>query len=259
MRKQRVRLSYIHIAPGRRALNEKTVDGLVSSIKEIGLQNPISIYFADGVEIDGDLLDGVSVLVAGHHRLEALKRAGEEYTECTVFPDRISARKWEISENLHRADLTKLERDEQAAEWIRLTEEQNRAAQNTLTTCEDIPRRRGQPEGGIEAAARELGINRMAAHRAVKVASLPEPVKQAARDLGLDDNGSALLEAVKAVSDTGGDSCAGIAVLQERAESRTKPKCEDGRKAVQRQKFWKFWASLDDDVREELHAKLRTM
>lgn len=62
-----------------------------------------------------------------------------------------------------------LEREEQAAKWIRLTEVQRTVEGNTLTTCENIPKRRGQPEGGIEAAARELGINRMAAHRAVKV------------------------------------------------------------------------------------------
>lgn len=34
---------------------------------------------------------------------------------------------------------------------------------------------------------------------------------------------------------------------------------EAERKKTQRDSFWKFWASLDDDVREDLHAKLRAM
>ncbi|MFD2676010.1 hypothetical protein [Camelimonas lactis] len=95
--------------------------------------------------------------------------------------------------------MPKLERDEQAAEWIRLTEEQGKQRLAQVVTATLSDGRRAPPqnmESGIRAAARELGINRMAAHRAVQVASLPEPVKQAARDLGLDNNGSALLEAV---------------------------------------------------------------
>jgi hypothetical protein len=32
------------------------------------------------------------------------------------------ARRWKIAENLHRADLTTLQRNEQVAEWIALTE-----------------------------------------------------------------------------------------------------------------------------------------
>lgn len=79
------------------------------------------------------------------------------------------ARKWEISENLHRADLTKLERDEQAAEWIRLTEVQAAEAglsSQVVTKVDGLGRVNAhRPESGINAAARELGINRMAATR----------------------------------------------------------------------------------------------
>lgn len=34
---------------------------------------------------------------------------------------------------------------------------------------------------------------------------------------------------------------------------------EQDRKAMQRQKFWEMWASLDDDVRQDLHRQLSTM
>ena len=40
---------------------------------------------------------------------------------------RRDARLWEIAENLHRADLTALERDRELAEWIRLTDERLKA------------------------------------------------------------------------------------------------------------------------------------
>ena len=44
---------------------------------------------------------------------------------------------------------------------------------------------RGQPEGGIAAAARKLGIDTDEGHRAVKVAALSPEAKQTARDLHL--------------------------------------------------------------------------
>ncbi|MFD2676966.1 hypothetical protein [Camelimonas lactis] len=80
--------------------------------------------------------------------------------------------------------MPKLEWDEQAAEWIKLTEEQGeerRLSQVGTATLSDG--RLAPPqnmESGINAAARELGLSKSEAHRAVKIASLPEPVKQAA-------------------------------------------------------------------------------
>jgi ParB-like nuclease domain len=58
---------------------------------------------------------------SGGHRLAAVKRLGLEYIECFVVENESDdqARLWEIAENLHRAELTALERAEQIAEWIR--------------------------------------------------------------------------------------------------------------------------------------------
>jgi hypothetical protein len=47
------------------------------------------------------------------------------------------------------------ERAANIAEWVRLTDGANKGA-----SCADIPRTRGQPKGGINAAVRELGIDR---------------------------------------------------------------------------------------------------
>jgi hypothetical protein len=35
----------------------------------------------------------------------------------------VDSRLWEIAENLHRAELSTLERSDQIAEWVRLAEE----------------------------------------------------------------------------------------------------------------------------------------
>ncbi|MBX3557744.1 hypothetical protein [Chelatococcus sp.] len=77
-------------------------------------------------------------------------------------------------------------------------------------------------EGGINAAARELGINRMDAHRAIKVASLPEQAKAVARETGLSKKRGALLEAAKETSDE-----AKVAKMREIAE-------REGRKRQER-------------------------
>lgn len=52
-------------------------------------------------------------------------------------------------------------------------------------------------EGGVRAASRELGVNREDARRAVKVAGLHPDAKQAAHDMGLSDNRTALLAATR--------------------------------------------------------------
>jgi hypothetical protein len=132
-----------------------------------------------------------------------------------VTGDGIKARLWEIAENLHRSELTVLERSEHVAEWIKLTEqaaaeaakdsEQDVRGSGKGISGQNVQKKRGRPEGGISAAARELNIQgktedakRKNAERAVKVASLTDEAKEVAREVNLDDNRSALLEAAKA-------------------------------------------------------------
>lgn len=197
MRRQSIIVKNIHIRDRwRRHVDEKVVDGLVASISALGLRSPISVVFRDGVEIDGEAEDGVPVLVAGRHRLEAIRRLGWEVVECDLFDDPISAEKWEISENLHRAELTALERDEQVARWIELTGSKSPSAE-VLSRQPDAKPKGGRPEGGTRAAARELGLSEADARRAIKVASLSDAAKETARQAGLDDNRTALQAAAR--------------------------------------------------------------
>lgn len=169
----------IIVGETRRELDRSAVNRLADSIEQIGLRHPIT------VREKGDKYH----LIAGRHRLEACRKLGREHVPAIIVKmTNDEARLWEIAENLHRSDLKKLDRDEQLAEWIRLTERIANSQNGRLG---------GRPPG-IEAAARELGVHRHDAHRAVAVAGLTDEAKQAARDAGLDDNRSALLEAAKA-------------------------------------------------------------
>jgi hypothetical protein len=82
-------------------------------------------------------------------------------------------RSMEIAENLDRAELTTLERDEHVAEWIRLAD--------AVSTQVVSKPQGGRPEGGTRAAARELGVNRDDARRATKIAALSDEARVVAR------------------------------------------------------------------------------
>ena len=102
-----VRLDAIEIPSTTRPYNATAVVELSRSIAAIGLQSaPTVIERGRGY-----------LLVAGRHRIEALKLLGRE----TVFArladmDDLQARIWTISEKLHRAELPALQRAEQMAE-----------------------------------------------------------------------------------------------------------------------------------------------
>lgn len=204
MRTQSIIVANIHVGDRWRTnLNEKTVEGLVESIGILGLRNPMSVIFRNDVEIDGQNYDGVPVLVAGRHRLEAIRRLGWKTVECDVFSDEIAAEKWEISENIHRADLTIEQRGAQVKRWIDLTIEQMKREgnpQNLQVAKIESKRADGKghrPEGGVDAAARELGLESTEAHRLVSIGGLSETARETARQVGLDDNQTALLAAAR--------------------------------------------------------------
>jgi ParB-like chromosome segregation protein Spo0J len=223
----------IDLPANARPTNATDVVALVSSIRTIGLQVPLTV-----IERDGRYL-----LIAGRHRLEALRVIGEERVPVRVADfDDIEARLWSISENLHRTELTALQRSEQIAEFAKLTKERLEAqkqapadrsparpdpVQQYLKMGGKMPRAeqagisaqvaqkmpRGRPEGGDSFAARELGITREEVRRAETIAALPNEVKARAADLGFDDNQSALLEAAKAPTPE-----AQVEALERRAE-----------------------------------------
>lgn len=93
----KVRIDEIKVNPGRRAALEHDVEELAFSISEIGLLNPIT-------------LTGDYTLVAGLHRLEAVKLLGWTEVECTITDlDGLTAELAELDENFARTNLSPLE------------------------------------------------------------------------------------------------------------------------------------------------------
>jgi hypothetical protein len=101
------RLLLVDIETGERlrAVDPAKVSGLKASIAEIGLRTPITV----SASRDGD--EWNFRLVAGAHRLEALRLLGEEYADCFVMEgDADDAALWEIDENFARSELTDAQR-----------------------------------------------------------------------------------------------------------------------------------------------------
>src|SRR5438105_8456290 len=111
---QRLPVSEIVIPDGRHHLQEDKVKDLADAMQRLGMLSPIGVR----------MLGGKPHLVYGFHRLAVSRVLGWDEIDCRIFNgDDRHARMAEIAENLHRAELTALERSEQVDEWIRLAEE----------------------------------------------------------------------------------------------------------------------------------------
>ena len=87
-------ISEISVNPGRREAQPGDVKELANSIAEVGLINPI-------------MVDQAHTLIAGLHRLEAMKLLGRTEIECTVSDlDGLQVVLAEIDENFVRKDLS---------------------------------------------------------------------------------------------------------------------------------------------------------
>ena len=179
MNVERIPVDSVRVRDRLRSLVPEKVDGLVASFSDIGLRSPIHVRVLDRLEENGRIIEGVPILIAGRHRLEAARRLGWTEIDAYVLDgDERDARLWEIAENLHRAELSVQERADHIAEWVRLTAEKEVSAQSA-------PKLPGRPQGGINAAVRELGIDRTEAQRAVKIASITPEAREAADAAGL--------------------------------------------------------------------------
>jgi hypothetical protein len=188
-----------------RPYNAAVVSELAQSIRAIGLQTPLTCIVRDGQH----------VLVSGRNRLEALRIIGCEQAPVRIVDfDDVDAELWRLSENLHRAELTKLEYDKQVVRYAELLKAKQAGEtvapiqppakvpppEGVLRQVDAKPAYKdvgGRPAGGHRQAARELNIPEAAVRRAYQTASLSPEAQEAALETGLDDNRSALLEAAK--------------------------------------------------------------
>lgn len=93
----KISVDEIQVREGRRELDTAHVQELADSIKELGLLNPVTV-------------DKENYLIAGLHRLEAVKLLEWPEVECTVSSlEGLRAELAEIDENIVRNDFTAIE------------------------------------------------------------------------------------------------------------------------------------------------------
>ncbi len=179
----KIRIKDIKVFSGRRSLQNDKVRIIADSMNKIGLKTPITVR---------KCRTGIR-LVAGLHRLEAAKLLGLKKIDAFQQPDsKNDASLWEDSENLHRAELTVLERADRIERWRKATQKKAKVAQAAR------PGGRQPKDAGITKTAKKCGFSRDEVSRAKKIAHISPKVKAKVKNLGLADNQAALLAIAKA-------------------------------------------------------------
>lgn len=253
----------IFISKKRRAPDMARVNSIAESIGDVGLMNPPAVCIRNDFTLnDGEVSDAVPVLIYGHHRLLALKQRGEVAVECIVYEvDDLHAELMEIDENLARSELTPAEESAYILRRKQIWEEMNGKGGKILPTsstgqkqqfASEVAQVTGASKRDVNmkiARARELGQD---IHRIVGT-SLDKGVEMDALIKLPKSEQSALIERAEAGEKVSARPTQEKPVSALEAMAVIAPPAQD-RKAMQRQKFWEMWASLDDDVRQEISA-----
>lgn len=157
----RILISEIRVKPGRRATLPEHIEELSKSIAEVGLLNPITV-------------DQDYILIAGLHRLEAVKQLGWAEIECTVTSlEGLQAELAEIDENIIRCDFSSMESNDLLLRRKELYE--------TLHPETQHGKRNGQtsknedssflaPKPFTQDTAEKLGVSRRTVEKKIKIA-----------------------------------------------------------------------------------------
>ena len=164
---EHIDIGAIEVGYRLRRLDQERVAALVSSIREIGLQTPITVY---AVQHDDAFTHR---LVAGQHRLEAIKALRWNQIDCFVTTATESDLKlWEIDENLVRSDLIEIER----AEHLKRRKEIFDARANEKTGGESLPTslkdgRKAGPQHGkgfAQDTAEKTGLSKSSINKSLR-------------------------------------------------------------------------------------------
>ena len=193
------------------------VKDMAASLKQHGLLTPIGVRIVDELEFEGESIVKATVLVYGATRLAAAKHEGWKRIDTQILEGSdLDFKKAEIIENLHRADLTPVERDEWRAALVKICEEEE--AQRIVRQVGAVSEGGRGKKGGVREAAREIGKPEATVRRAVKTAGIAEAAK-AALKAAHKDTQSARLEVAEETTPE-----AQIAKAREIAEKkRTQP------------------------------------
>lgn len=168
---------------GRRSLQDDKVRIIADSMSKIGLKTPITVRKCK---------TGFR-LVTGLHRLEAAKLLGwEKIDAIRLGGSKRDADLWEDSENLHRAELTALERAVRIEAWRKET--RKKVAQVAQ------PGGKQPKDAGIAKTAKNCGYSRDEVSRSKKIATIHPKVRAKIEKSGIADNQAALLAIAKATT-----------------------------------------------------------
>jgi ParB-like nuclease domain len=182
-------------------LDENVVADIAESILLYDLLHPIAIRRAEANQRGGNS-KGKFVLVAGAHRLEAVKRLNRQKIWCSIVDgDDTDAKLVRLGEDLFRKALTVLQKAEKLVAYLNLA-----SAKVNISGQVGQKSKIGRPPGGVALAARELPLvgrsvaaRRKIIDRAIKISQLTPEAKRAAKDARLENNQRALLKIAETV------------------------------------------------------------
>ena len=172
----RMKISEIKINPGRRDTQQRNVEELARSITAVGLMNPITVTQDN-------------TLIAGLHRLEAVKLLGWTEIECVVSEaDGLQAELAEIDENFVRAGLSHRELGDlllRRKELYEAIHQETRQGQRNGQTAKNDNLTGLAAKPFSEDTADKLGISKRTVERLVQTAAnLTPEAKKTIRDAG---------------------------------------------------------------------------
>jgi len=180
-------------------LDENVVADIAESILLYDLLHPIAIRRAANQR--GRKNSGKFILVAGAHRLEAVKRLNRRKIWCSIVDgDDTDARLVRLGEDLFRKTLTVLQKAEKLVAYLNVA-----SAKVNISGQVGQKSKVGRPPGGVALAARELPLvgrsvaaRRKIIDRAIKISQITPEAKRAARDARLGNSQRALLKIAEA-------------------------------------------------------------
>ncbi|MCI9122436.1 MAG: ParB N-terminal domain-containing protein [Oscillibacter sp.] len=172
----RMKISEIKINPGRRDTQQRNVEELARSIAAVGLMNPITVTQDN-------------TLIAGLHRLEAVKLLGWTEIECVVSKaDGLQAELAEIDENFVRAGLSHRELGDlllRRKELYEAIHPETRQGQRNGQTAKNANSSLLETKSFAQDTADKLGVSKRTVEQLVQTArDLTPEAKKTIRDAG---------------------------------------------------------------------------
>jgi len=160
----------------RKNIDGEKVKQLAESIHEVGLINPIFVC--------RDSKEGYFRIIAGLHRLEAIKLNGGTEIEANISAEEVNSLKnelAEIDENLQRSELHYLERGEHLARRKEIYEQLYHQEANEIISSAD----KFEPKPFTEDAAEKLKVSQRTVQQEMQIATklIPE-MKDIVKDTG---------------------------------------------------------------------------